>query len=242
MNYPIMVNNRSSFANGFLYDLSALVVFSTLIRSLVKPSYRSHISRFYLSLLGSRLSCPYSRAWQSGVCLSAFLTQFLLNVDSIKTQMVLYCSSAVLIHPYYPPSAVRRYINHSITQLHCISQASSLIVSFISSLLNMFFSVSTVFLFAMLSSASSRPISKCSAGSARSLEDITEAQLLQIAPSSGSCDSNSLAAVECRTAAQAAPLINAAHNKFNITTKGEKAALVSLQAFESGNFKFDKNQ
>jgi hypothetical protein len=71
---------------------------------------------------------------------------------------------------------------------------------------------------------------------------ISEAQLLQIAPNSNTCDPAGPAADECRTAAQAAPLICAAHKQFGINTKGEMAALVSLQAFESGQFKFDRNQ
>lgn len=68
---------------------------------------------------------------------------------------------------------------------------------------------------------------------------LTEAQLLQIAPDAKSCDG---ATAECRTAAQAAPLLNAAHATFGISTKGEIAALVSLQAFESGSFRFQTNQ
>jgi len=68
---------------------------------------------------------------------------------------------------------------------------------------------------------------------------ITEAQLLQIAPASASCDG---ATPECRTAAQAAPLLNLAHANYEIATKGEIAALVSLQVFESGQFRFNTNQ
>ncbi|PVF98374.1 hypothetical protein CPB86DRAFT_705243, partial [Serendipita vermifera] len=39
----------------------------------------------------------------------------------------------------------------------------------------------------------------------------------------------------------AAPFINASFKKYNFTTVGEQAALFSLMAFESGNFKFDVN-
>lgn len=96
---------------------------------------------------------------------------------------------------------------------------------------------SSVVLFALFSTASALPLN--AQGATRT---ISEAQLIQIAPQSKSCNPNGLAAKECRTAAQAAPFINAAHSKFCITTKGEMAALVSLQSFESVQFKFQRNQ
>jgi len=98
---------------------------------------------------------------------------------------------------------------------------------------------SSVALLTLLSAVSTMPINTPRDDTS---SDITEAQLIQIAPTSQTCDPAAVAADECRTAAQAAPLLNAAHKQFNITTKGEKAALVSLQAFESGDFKFDRNQ
>jgi len=68
---------------------------------------------------------------------------------------------------------------------------------------------------------------------------LTEGILVQAAPDTQSCDG---ATAECATAAQAAPQLNAAHAQFGINTKGEIAALVGLQLFESGSFKFNTNQ
>lgn len=97
----------------------------------------------------------------------------------------------------------------------------------------------TIALLSIFSSVWAAPVCSKRAPSTTAQGDITEAQLITIAPSSVSCTG---ATSECRTAAQAASLLNAAHQQFNITTRGEKAALVSLQAFESGDFKFDRNQ
>jgi hypothetical protein len=99
---------------------------------------------------------------------------------------------------------------------------------------------SSVIIFTLLSYVSGRPLNvtwKRQPGIT-----VTDAQLIKIAPNSKTCDPAAQAADECRNATQAAPLINAAHNQFGINTKGEMAALVSLQAFESGQFKFDRNQ
>lgn len=69
---------------------------------------------------------------------------------------------------------------------------------------------------------------------------ITPTQLLQIAPSSGTCAGAPYPA-ECRTAAQAAPVLTSSFQKYGITSAAEKAALISLMAFESGDFKYNKN-
>jgi len=68
---------------------------------------------------------------------------------------------------------------------------------------------------------------------------VTAQQLLAVAPNSAACGAGSPAS--CRTAAQAAPLINFGFDKFGIQSKGEKAALISLMAFETGGFVFDIN-
>lgn len=104
---------------------------------------------------------------------------------------------------------------------------------------NMLLIISSIILLALFSHVSALPLN---ATCKRDPGDITEAQLLQIAPNSRTCDPAGPAADECRTAAQAVRFINAAHKQFGINTKGEKAALVSLQAFESVQFKFDRNQ
>jgi hypothetical protein len=66
---------------------------------------------------------------------------------------------------------------------------------------------------------------------------ITPEQIKAVAPDTASCDGTQ----PCRTAEQAAPFINASFKKYNFTTVGEQAALFSLMAFESGNFRFDVN-
>ncbi|KAH8831346.1 hypothetical protein DL96DRAFT_1587412 [Flagelloscypha sp. PMI_526] len=70
---------------------------------------------------------------------------------------------------------------------------------------------------------------------------ITPAQLTQIAPALATCNPAAQFADECRNAEQAAPLLNGGFDQFGITSVGEKAAILSLLMFESGNFAFDKN-
>ncbi|KAI9797381.1 MAG: hypothetical protein M1825_006010 [Sarcosagium campestre] len=69
---------------------------------------------------------------------------------------------------------------------------------------------------------------------------VSEAQLLAVAPSSLSCLGSPFPA-ECRTAAQAAPLISNSLANYGIETTPEAAALISLVAFESGEFKYQIN-
>jgi len=68
--------------------------------------------------------------------------------------------------------------------------------------------------------------------------DVTPQAVLAVAPNAASCAGEA----SCRTADQAAPLINQAFAKFGIDSKGEKAALLSLMAFETGGFVFDTNK
>ncbi|KAI9713304.1 MAG: hypothetical protein M1812_006663 [Candelaria pacifica] len=69
---------------------------------------------------------------------------------------------------------------------------------------------------------------------------ITEQQLLQIAPKSSTCD-NAPVAGECSLAKDVYPNLNSAFMTYKITSPGEMAALISLQAFESAEFKYNKN-
>lgn len=71
--------------------------------------------------------------------------------------------------------------------------------------------------------------------------NITAAQILALAPETASCDPTAQFADECRTNVQAAPFINDAFNQFGLNTVGEQAAVLSLMAFETGQFKFDRN-
>jgi LysM repeat protein len=70
--------------------------------------------------------------------------------------------------------------------------------------------------------------------------DVTPAAIVAVAPNAASCAGSTEAS--CRTADQAAPFINQAFAKFGIDSKGEKAALLSLMAFETGGFVFDINK
>ncbi|KAL8990932.1 MAG: hypothetical protein Q9169_007991 [Polycauliona sp. 2 TL-2023] len=64
--------------------------------------------------------------------------------------------------------------------------------------------------------------------------------LIAMAPLSKTC-SGAKFANECKTAAQAAPFINASFKTHSITSAGEAAAIISLIALESGDFKYNKN-
>lgn len=46
---------------------------------------------------------------------------------------------------------------------------------------------------------------------------------------------------ECSTAAQAVPFITKSFATYNVTSRAEQAALISLMAFESGDFKYNRN-
>ena len=69
---------------------------------------------------------------------------------------------------------------------------------------------------------------------------ITAEQIETIAPTSNSCD-NPPAVGECATAAQAAPNIAKSFDTYSITSRAEQAAVIGLMAFESGDFKYNKN-
>ncbi|KAJ5519126.1 hypothetical protein LT330_008273 [Penicillium expansum] len=69
---------------------------------------------------------------------------------------------------------------------------------------------------------------------------LTESQLITIAPSSKSC-TDAPAEGECATAKQAAKFTSQSFDTYKVTSKAEQAAVVSLMAFESGDFKYNKN-
>jgi hypothetical protein len=69
---------------------------------------------------------------------------------------------------------------------------------------------------------------------------LTTDQLLTISPNSLSC-ANAPAAGECATAAEAVPIINDVFTSYQISSPGEQAALLSLMAFETGDFKYNRN-
>jgi hypothetical protein len=69
---------------------------------------------------------------------------------------------------------------------------------------------------------------------------ITESQILTIAPTSNTCD-NPPAVGECATAKTAATYTSQSFDKYGVTSKAEQAAVLSLMAFESLDFKYNKN-
>lgn len=69
---------------------------------------------------------------------------------------------------------------------------------------------------------------------------VTADQLQKIAPTSNTCD-NAPAPEQCATAAQAAPLISRSFQFYKVTSRAEQAAVIGLMAFESGQFKYNKN-
>jgi hypothetical protein len=69
---------------------------------------------------------------------------------------------------------------------------------------------------------------------------LTAATLITIAPQSESCAGADFPD-ECADAQQAAAALNKAFATYKITSKGEQAAIVAYELFESGNFKFSKN-
>ncbi|KAI9740342.1 MAG: hypothetical protein M1834_004921 [Cirrosporium novae-zelandiae] len=69
---------------------------------------------------------------------------------------------------------------------------------------------------------------------------VTTAQILLIANTSSTC-SGATYADECATADVAAKNINTGFTKYGVETCGEKAALISLMAYETAEFKYNKN-
>jgi len=84
------------------------------------------------------------------------------------------------------------------------------------------------------------PTSSSPSSVAPSTGGLSTAQLLAIAPQSSTC-SGAPFVDECSTADHAVSFINTAFSTYGITTKGEKAALISIMAFESGEFKYNIN-
>jgi hypothetical protein len=71
---------------------------------------------------------------------------------------------------------------------------------------------------------------------------ITPEKILQIAPSSESCDSaSSEFADECRTAPVVADWISASFERYDISAAVEQAAVLGWMAMESGEFRYSRN-
>jgi hypothetical protein len=102
----------------------------------------------------------------------------------------------------------------------------------------MFSRATTIALFTGLASAIAIPSASFLAPRAGS--ESAASQLLAIAPTSMTCDGAPFPS-ECATAEQAAPLLIAAMQTYGITSPPELAALLSVIAFETGDFKYNIN-
>ncbi|USP76978.1 hypothetical protein yc1106_04252 [Curvularia clavata] len=69
---------------------------------------------------------------------------------------------------------------------------------------------------------------------------LTAATLITIAPKTQSCSGADFPE-ECADAEKAAPALSKAFETYKITSKGEQAAIVAYELFESGDFKYNKN-
>ncbi|KAJ3996794.1 hypothetical protein F5050DRAFT_1570794 [Lentinula boryana] len=85
------------------------------------------------------------------------------------------------------------------------------------------------------------PVSRSSSPSLSNSSEITLSQLDAIINGTTCPLKGSESLDECRTAAQALPFVNKGFSDYNITSVGEKAALLSLMSFESGGFQFNIN-
>ncbi|OJJ97327.1 hypothetical protein ASPACDRAFT_62995 [Aspergillus aculeatus ATCC 16872] len=74
----------------------------------------------------------------------------------------------------------------------------------------------------------------------RDSTQITSEQIQTIAPTSNTC-ANAPAAGECATSDTAASSISKSFQTYGVTNKAEQAAVIGLMAFESGDFKYNKN-
>jgi hypothetical protein len=69
---------------------------------------------------------------------------------------------------------------------------------------------------------------------------LTAANLIAISPKTASCDGAPFPE-ECADATTAATALNQAFETYKITTKGEQAAIIAYELFESGDFKYKTN-
>jgi hypothetical protein len=91
-----------------------------------------------------------------------------------------------------------------------------------------------------IASASAIPALSFSPVSARQAGTSAASMLLVIAPASGSC-AGAPAANECATNVDAAPFLIKAMTDYGITSPSEIAAVLSLIAYETGDFKYNIN-
>jgi hypothetical protein len=100
--------------------------------------------------------------------------------------------------------------------------------------------VITAAILAMATLTTSTPIPQPSFLTPRAPGDSAVSMLLEIAPTSNTCAGAPVPS-ECATATQAAPYLITAVSQYGITSAPEIAALLSLIAFETGDFKYNIN-
>jgi hypothetical protein len=100
--------------------------------------------------------------------------------------------------------------------------------------------ITKIILLSGLATAASLPASTFSHLSNRAAGASAASQLLQIAPTSNTCTGAPFPS-ECATADQAAPYLISAMSQYSITSPPEMAALLSLIAYETGDFKYNEN-
>lgn len=71
-------------------------------------------------------------------------------------------------------------------------------------------------------------------------DDLTSQQILSIAPGSGTCD-HARFAYECVTAETATAYIRNAFVRYGISSPEEQAAVISVMAYESEDFKLNRD-
>ena len=94
-------------------------------------------------------------------------------------------------------------------------------------------------LFPLLSTALALPTPEAS--SQDQTCDITPQNIIAMAPTTVSCVNSVAFPDECATARDAAPALNSAFKKYDISAPGTRAALIALMLFESGNFVYNQN-
>lgn len=97
-----------------------------------------------------------------------------------------------------------------------------------------------IFVLASIACAATLPAPSFSHLSNRAAGASAASQLLQIAPTSNTCNGAPFPS-ECATADQAAPYLISAMSQYSITSPPEIAALLSLVAYETGDFKYNIN-
>jgi hypothetical protein len=104
----------------------------------------------------------------------------------------------------------------------------------------MFTKIPLTFLVASLSCAATLPLATFTHLSNRAAGSSAASQLLVIAPTSNTCTGAPFPS-ECATSDQAAPYLISAMSTYSITSPPEIAALLSLIAYETGDFKYAIN-